>query len=942
MWTAVAAAAPVGEPRVHRLVRVYDWTNGYPWSFTGGVEQDRLGFLWVTATSGLYRFDGTRARRVAEAVGVASGSTAAGRVVAYSSSEGTFEAAPDGLVRLDPGAGEEKDESLSVAVATDGTPWRVRDGIVERLGTDGAWRSVVLPATPAADPPRLVRPGRSGRVYVASMSALWAVERDGASRPVASIERALMVLERADGTIVVGANQGPSPVTTRLFEVTGGRVRTVYEERGSRLVSIAERGDVLWVSMDRGLQALGPSYVPGDRLTSPALPACGHLIVDREGSLWMATSRGLVQIPEPDVFAIKPARGGVTRDIVRTAHGIWGTFWGALAFLPDSAGPARLIDAGEHFAALCRDGADRVWTVGGGSNLQLGADGTVRQVFPGGWDLQGCGGGAGGRRWFASQGQLWTVHPDDDRPHRVPLGADDGDVRFAAEATEGTLWITKRATMCRAPAVDVLAGRPVSWRCESFAGGRDVIDLVTMPSGDLWALTGSPGSVRRRAGGRWELLPGSMRLGVDWIDAIRPSPSGGVWLVGQGIVVRVRERPDLPDGWEVLERPTALNGLITLNVVDIEEDADGTLWLGTDVGIQRIPPEIRRRQADPPPVEIVGGSVNGTPFDPDAPVDVAYSRNRVEAGFAALTYRDPAAVRYRMRLHDDDAWSPPGADGRFTFVDLPPGRYDLQVAASLDGSRWTLPAAHLVLRVAQPLYTRPWFLGGAALGTMAAGHLGYRLRVRRRLAREKQRTRIAMDLHDEVGSGLGTIGVLAGIAARPDLPEQRRGDAAARILAVSQELGRSLGDIVWSLRTSSGFLDALWDQLVERARPLFSSARPRLALEAPEPVPHEALSLVVRRNLHLVAYEALHNAGRHSGATVVTLRLLGEAPGWRLEIEDDGRGLPEDSAMPPSGRRGLGIEAMKARVAEMGGAIAWDRGARGGTRVIVTFRTGEG
>src|SRR5262249_1638533 len=147
-----------------------------------------------------------------------------------------------------------------------------------------------------------------------------------------------------------------------------------------------------------------------------------------------------------------------------------------------------------------------------------------------------------------------------------------------------------------------------------------------------------------------------------------------------------------------------------------------------------------------------------------------------------------------------------------------------------------------------------------------------------------------------VGSGLGAISVLAGIAARSDLPDDRRGDVLARIGSVSQDLGRSLGDIVWSLRTSSGFLDALWDQLVERARPIFSGGEQNLSLEAPEPVPHEALSLVVRRNLHLVVYEALHNAKRHSGAASVRLRLVRDGASWRMEIEDDGRGLPAAAA----------------------------------------------
>lgn len=925
------------EPRVHRLVRVFHWENGFPWSYAGGVEQDRRGFLWVSTTTGLYRFDGTRARRMSDSLGTVPGGTAAGRVILYGNPGGVFEAHPEGLVRLDRGPEEPEADALTMAVATDGAIWRVRDGVLQRLESDGVWTTLTVPGEPG-DPPRAVRPGRAGRVYVLSRRNVWGVEADRTFRRIASVERAILVVEREDGRVVVGANQDPAPVTTRVFEVADGEARPVFEERGSRLISMTERGDTLWVSMDRALQALGPDDRPLERVFPPAVPALGYAIVDREGSLWMATSRGLVQLPEPDVYAVAPARGEVTRDMARTAGGVWGTFWGTLAFLPEERGPVPLIDAGEHYTRLCRDGGDRVWTSGRGGMLALGPDGSVA-ALEGEWAPTACATGTGSRRWIVSRGRdLFTVDPAEGAPRRVSLRFDDDeDLTTVAEAGDGTLWLGRGRNVCALPAAEVLAGNAAAPRCEAIPDARDAVDLEEMPSGDLWALTAYSGSVHRRAGGKWEVLPGSRKLGVSWILAMAPSPSGGVWLVGQGIVVRVGERTDLPDGWEVLERPTAWNGLIAPNVAAIEEDADSTLWLGTDVGIQRIPPEIRFRRADPPGVEWVEGSVNGVPLDPSGPIRLPWLRHRLSAHFAALTYRDPAAVRYRMRLRRGDAWSAPAEDGRFTFVDLPSGRYDLEVVASLDGARWSAEGARLAFEVRLPWYARPWFLGAAFVGIAGLGHLGYRLRVRRRLAGERQRTRIAMDLHDEVGSGLGTIAVLAGIAGRPDLSPERRADAAGRIAAVSQELARALGDIVWSLRASSGFLDALWNQLLDRARPLFASGSPAVSFEAPDPVPREALSLVVRRNLHLVVYEALHNAARHSGASRVVLRLEREGPGWRLEVEDDGRGLPAESATP-SVRRGLGIEAMRARVAEMGGAIEWDRGPSGGTRVTVRFR----
>jgi signal transduction histidine kinase len=229
-----------------------------------------------------------------------------------------------------------------------------------------------------------------------------------------------------------------------------------------------------------------------------------------------------------------------------------------------------------------------------------------------------------------------------------------------------------------------------------------------------------------------------------------------------------------------------------------------------------------------------------------------------------------------------------------------------------------------------------WFFAVAALATAGVLTLVYRLRVRTLLRLERQRTRIAMDLHDEVGSGLGTISVLAGIVGRPDLGPAQRDEFAARMATVSRDLSQALGDIVWSLRPGSGTLDAAWNQIVDRARPLFASGTPRLEVIAPETVPALPLAVLSRRSLFLIAIEALHNAARHSGATRVTLALARAGPEWKLTVTDDGRGIP--AGPPTSARRGLGLDGMRARAAEMGGSIAWESAPGGGTTVVLRFR----
>lgn len=453
----------------------------------------------------------------------------------------------------------------------------------------------------------------------------------------------------------------------------------------------------------------------------------------------------------------------------------------------------------------------------------------------------------------------------------------------------------------------------------------------------MWASTVDSGVWRFRER-RWEPIPAAAALNSNWTTSLRPSPAGGVWIVGEANFLRVRERLDHEDGWEVLERIGAWQGLPTSGVFDVLEEPDGTLWAATNMSLVRIAPSARRAQPAPPSVVLVDAASDGEPLDlaRGTPLQLPYSRNRLELRFAALSYRDPSLIRYRTRLGPDERWSAPTNRPFLRFADLPAKRYRVQVEASLDGTRWSSAPAEVTFEVLPAWYATWWARGLASLLVAAVLLVVYRLRVAALLKLERQRMRIAMDLHDEVGSGLGSIGVLAGLLERPGLPAAQRQELTTRIAGVARELSQSLGDIVWSLRAGSGSLESLWLKLLDRARPLFASGRPEFQATAPDPIPPAALPLATRRNVSLMATEALYNAARHASAEHVTMSLAAEGAVWVLEIMDDGHGLPVE--LPSPTRRGLGLEAMRIRAQEIGASIRWETPEGGGTRVVIRFR----
>jgi signal transduction histidine kinase len=272
-------------------------------------------------------------------------------------------------------------------------------------------------------------------------------------------------------------------------------------------------------------------------------------------------------------------------------------------------------------------------------------------------------------------------------------------------------------------------------------------------------------------------------------------------------------------------------------------------------------------------------------------------------------------------------------------VDLRPGHYTAQVRASLDGEAWSPAPAAFAFAVLPPWYARPWVLALAALLLVAGLWAAHRARVAGVLRLERERTRIAMDLHDELGSGLGSIGILSGVLAADRVPDTDRQALAREIAAAAEELGASLSDIIWALEPRAATLEELASRLVEHGGRLFAGEGATFVARMPRRWPPGVLSLTQRRSLLLIGLEALHNVARHAGAREVTLTLAArDGDAWELRVEDDGRGLGD--ARSPNGGRGL--PGMGRRAEEIGGHIEWRARPGGGTIVALRFGLIEG
>ena len=238
-----------------------------------------------------------------------------------------------------------------------------------------------------------------------------------------------------------------------------------------------------------------------------------------------------------------------------------------------------------------------------------------------------------------------------------------------------------------------------------------------------------------------------------------------------------------------------------------------------------------------------------------------------------------------------------------------------------------------------------WFLALAATGVLVGVGLTVRVLEKRKYqfqlqraeqasALERERARIAQDLHDDLGSSLTRISLLSGLLrADKANPEQVELHASKLVQSADQTV-RALEEIVWAVRPGSDSLQSLVDYIAHFASELFEGTATRCRLDLPHDLPAQALPPEMRHNIFLIVKEALTNALKHAAAREVNLQAKFGSGALEICVQDDGKGF-SPPAQRIEGKR-QGMENMRQRAATIGGVLKWETSADQGTRIQLT------
>ena len=279
----------------------------------------------------------------------------------------------------------------------------------------------------------------------------------------------------------------------------------------------------------------------------------------------------------------------------------------------------------------------------------------------------------------------------------------------------------------------------------------------------------------------------------------------------------------------------------------------------------------------------------------------------------------------------DDDWNVADEARAIHYGRIPVGRYRFEVQAVEVGSGAPLARAWISVTALAPIWARPWFF--AVLGAILAvvGLAAHRVRLQQVLALEGVRRQVALDLHDDIGSGLAEIAILSEVAKHEPSRASTLIDDVGRL---SRRLRDSMADIVWAVDPRFDTLEDVATRIRETAFNLLESQRIGLTITVPDPAVLRSVRLDAqsRRHVLLLAKELVTNAAKHSGAKSVEINLAVARGHVVLAITDNGHGF--DTRAPHA--TGHGLKSLAHRTASLGGTMEL-QSSSAGTSVRVSF-----
>jgi len=363
---------------------------------------------------------------------------------------------------------------------------------------------------------------------------------------------------------------------------------------------------------------------------------------------------------------------------------------------------------------------------------------------------------------------------------------------------------------------------------------------------------------------------------------------------------------------------------------------DDRLYLLTEEGIFITQAQFYKGKVEPAPdVVITNILINGVADSKISAnsnnIPLTYKQNNLTIEYSAITFRNADNIRYQYKLEGADTdWSVLSERGYVEFAALRQGKYTFKVRSAMVGSQAEVgQETSLSFRVFPPFYQTIWFYFLITTFVASLFYAFYKYRISQIIKMERMRTRIASDLHDDIGSTISSISLISEMAGRTD-NESELVKALSKIGIDSRDVLNSMDDIIWSVNPKNDSLSNLTVRLREYAIPLCESKDILFNMQVDEAIYAMKLGMDERRNVFLITKEAVNNAVKHSGCSQLLVTFILNHKQLEIQITDNGCGF--DPSV-----RGLrnGVTNMERRATQIGASLSIKSEKYSGTTITL-------
>jgi signal transduction histidine kinase/ligand-binding sensor domain-containing protein len=408
----------------------------------------------------------------------------------------------------------------------------------------------------------------------------------------------------------------------------------------------------------------------------------------------------------------------------------------------------------------------------------------------------------------------------------------------------------------------------------------------------------------------------------DKIWSVALDKKGRIWATSNRGLFRLQE---IPDEKFTIRSYSIDDGLPSneFNLAVVATNSKGVFYFGTPNGIAYFHPDSVLDNPNESPIVLTDFKIYGVSVSSEYKISsmkvlqIPYDNKVFSLRYAVLDYTDPLRNQYAYKLEGyDDRWIEAGRRREVIYTNIDPGKYTLYIKAANSDGVWNEKPFSIIIEIIPPFWMTWWFrliVFLSAIFSIVGSVRYFELKkikqkiksLEEKQSLEKERKRIARDMHDEIGANLTRISLLSSILSSQS-DKDKNSASLNQITCSVNETVEKLDEIVWAINPSNDNLKNLIAYISEYAENFFEASEIKCRFSLPETIVEINLTSEKRHHLFLVVKEALNNILKYSKAKRVSISLIIEPLFFKFIIKDDGIGFnPETKSLTGNGIRNM-------------------------------------